>query len=204
MHVQKLSLEVLQQKIFCSSFILKQNRIKNLMKLKMSDQIHHDSAIKHVTGESIYINDMLMSSQLLLGKVVFSKYAHANIKKINIKKALKVKGVHAVIIAKDIPGKNQMGPVVHDESCLAEKIVIFVGQAIVLIAAENKEALIQAEKLIEIEYEVLDKILDIETSIAKNNILAPQRKIERGNVDEALKNSPHTFKGELKTNGQEH
>jgi xanthine dehydrogenase molybdopterin binding subunit len=147
---------------------------------------------------------MLMSSQLLFGKVVFSKYAHAKIKKINIKKALKVKGVHAVIIAKNIPGENQMGPVIHDEPCLAEKVVTFVGQAIALIAAENKDALLQAEKLIEIEYETLDAILDIETSIAKNNILAPQRKIERGNVDLALKNSPHTFKGELKTNGQEH
>ncbi len=174
------------------------------MKLEMSDQIHHDSAIKHVTGESVYINDMLMSSQLLLGKVVFSKYARAKIKKINIKKALKVKGVHAVIIAKDIPGENQMGPVVHDEPCLAEKVVNFIGQAIALIAAENKEALIEAEKLIEVEYETLDAILDIETSIAKNNILAPQRKIERGNVDVVLKNSQHTFKGELKTNGQEH
>ncbi len=170
----------------------------------MSDQIHHNSAISHVTGESVYINDMLMSSQLLFGKVVFSKYAHAKIKKINIKKALKVKGVHAVIIAKNIPGENQMGPVIHDEPCLAEKVVTFVGQAIALIAAENKDALLQAEKLIEIEYETLDAILDIETSIAKNNILAPQRKIERGNVDLALKNSPHTFKGELKTNGQEH
>jgi xanthine dehydrogenase molybdopterin binding subunit len=170
----------------------------------MGSNIHHDSAIKHVTGESVYINDMLANDQLLYGKVVFSKQAHAKIKKLNISKALKVKGILAILTAKDIPGENQMGPVIHDEKCLAEKEVICIGQAIALIAAENEDALHEAEKKIQIEYESLDAILDIETAIEKNSLLAPPRKIERGNVDETMKNSPHIFKGELKTNGQEH
>jgi len=170
----------------------------------MPTYIHHDSAVKHVTGESVYINDMLMNVRLLLGKVVFSKHAHAKIKKINIKKALKVKGVHAILTFKDIPGTNQMGPVIHDEPCLAEKEVFFIGQAVVLIAAENEDALYEAEKLIVIDYEPLEAILDIETAIEKNNLIAPPRKIERGNPDEVLKNSPHIIKGVLKTNGQEH
>jgi xanthine dehydrogenase large subunit len=170
----------------------------------MSVNIHHDSAEKHVTGESVYVNDMLINDQLLLGKVVFSKYAHAKIKKLNIKKALKVKGVHAILTANDIPGVNQMGPVIHDEKCLAEKEVVCVGQAIALIAARTEDALHEAEKCIQIDYEPLDAILDIETAIEKNSILAPPRKIERGDVDEALKNAPHVIKGELKTGAQEH
>ncbi|HNW98506.1 MAG TPA: xanthine dehydrogenase molybdopterin binding subunit [Bacteroidales bacterium] len=170
----------------------------------MNNNLHHDSAIKHVTGESVYVNDIPLHNQLLLGKVVFSKQAHAKIKKLNIKKALKVKGVHAILTAKDIPGENQMGPVVHDELCLAEKEVTFIGQAVALIAAENENALHEAEKLIQIEYEPLDAILDIETAIEKNNLIAPPRKIERGNIDEAFKTSPHIIKGELKTGGQEH
>jgi len=170
----------------------------------MSENIYHDSAIKHITGESVYIDDMLVNEQLLLGKVYFSRHAHAKIKKLNIKKALKVKGVHAILTAKDIPGENQMGPIVHDEQCLAEKEVTFIGQAIALIAAENAEAIFEAEKLIEIEYEVLESVLDIETAIAKNQLIAPPRKIERGSPDEAMKSSPHVFKGELRTNGQEH
>jgi len=170
----------------------------------MSANIHHDSALKHVTGESVYVNDIPVHDQLLFGKVVFSKYAHAKIKKLNIKKALKVKGVHAILTAKDIPGENQMGPVIHDEPCLAEKEVTFIGQAIILIAAETKEALHEAEKLIQIDYEPLDAILDIETAIEKNNLIAPPRKIERGNADEVLKTAPHVLKGELKTGGQEH
>lgn len=170
----------------------------------MSINIHHDSAVKHVTGESVYVNDILVSEQLLLGKVVFSKYAHAKIKKLNIKKALKVKGVHAILTSNDIPGENQMGPVIQDEKCLAEKEVTFVGQAVALIAAENENALLEAEKLIQIKYDPLDAILDIETAIEKNCLIAPPRKIERGNVDHILQIAPHCIKGELKTGGQEH
>ena len=170
----------------------------------MLNLIHHDSAIKHVTGESVYVNDIAVYNQLLLGKVLYSKHAHAKITKLNIKKALKVKGVQAILTAKDIPGENQMGPVIHDEKCLAENEVTFVGQAVILIAAENENALHEAENLIEIIYEPLDAILDIETAIEKNNLIAAPRKIERGNIDEAFKASPHVISGELKTGGQEH
>ena len=117
----------------------------------MTELIHHDSAIKHITGESVYINDMLVSEKLLYGKVVYSKYTHAKIKKIDIKNALTVNGVKTILTYKDIPGINQMGPVIHDEPCLAENEVAFIGQAIALIAADNEFAIKEAEKLIEIE-----------------------------------------------------
>lgn len=170
----------------------------------MTQLIHHDSAIKHITGESVYINDMLVNKQLLYGKIVYSKYAHAKIKNINIKEALTVNGVKTILTFKDIPGVNQMGPVIHDELCLAENKVTFIGQAIVLIAAENEVALKEAEKLINIDYEPLKAILDIETSIAKNNLLAPSRKIERGNISKAFKESENILEGVLNINGQEH
>ena len=98
---------------------------------------HHESAVKHVTGESVFINDIQVNEQLLIGKVVYSKHAHAKIISIDIAEARKVKGVHAILTAADIPGENQMGPVIHDEPCLADNRVAFIGQAIALIAAET-------------------------------------------------------------------
>jgi xanthine dehydrogenase large subunit len=169
-----------------------------------TNNLHHDSAIKHVTGESVYINDLPSSDQLLFGKVVYSKHAHAGIIKLDVSEALKIEGVHSVLTFKDIPGANQMGPIIHDELCLAENEVTFIGQAIVLIAASNEEIAREAEKRIVIEYEPLEAILDIETAIAKNNIIAPERIIEKGNSDAALKNAPHVIEGELKTGAQEH
>lgn len=157
----------------------------------------------HVTGESIFINDMPVSDQLLYGKVVFSKQAHAMILNVDISEALKVKGVYAILTAKDIQGTNQMGPIIHDELCLATNEVTFIGQAIALIAAKTEADTHEAEKLIRIEYDSLEAILDIETAIEKNQILA-ERFIGHGNIDAALKNSPHVLKGELRTGAQEH
>ncbi len=170
----------------------------------MSTPLRHDSAIRHVTGESVYIDDMPVNEQLLLGKVVFSPHAHAGILRIDVSEALKVQGVHAVLTASDIPGENQMGPIIHDEPCLAASETTFIGQAIALIAAENEEAAIKAEKRIVIDYEPLEAILDIESAISKNDLIAPTRKIERGNPETALKNCPHVIHGELKTGAQEH
>jgi xanthine dehydrogenase molybdopterin binding subunit len=170
--------------------------------MKTSD-MKHDSAIKHVTGQSIYVNDIEANRQLV-GRVVYSPVAHARISLIDTKSALKLNGVVAILTHKEIPGENQMGPVIHDEPCLAEDEVTFIGQAIALIAAETEEAAIKAEKLIRIEYEELETILDLREAIATDSLISEPRMIECGNVDETLKSAPHVISGELETGAQEH
>ncbi len=172
--------------------------------LHMKGSTPHESAAKHVTGEAVYIDDMLVNGQLLTGRVVYSPHAHAKIKSYDLSAAKRSPGVLAVLCSKDIPGHNQMGPVVKDELCLAIDEVTFVGQAVFLIAAETEEQCLHAEKLIQIEYEPLEAVLDLETAISKNTLLGPQAKIERGNVEEALASSPHVIRGELRTGAQEH
>jgi len=164
----------------------------------------HDSAHKHVTGESIYINDIEMGGNVLIGHVVYSTKAHAKIKSIDFNEALKLDGVKAILSFSDIPGENQMGPVFHDEPCLALDEVIFIGQAILLIAAENKCACLEAKKHIRIEYEELPSILDLDSSIENNNRLQAPRKIETGNITEGFDTSDHFLEGVLDTGGQEH
>jgi len=170
--------------------------------MKTAD-LKHDSAIKHVTGQSVYVNDITANRQLV-GRVVYSPEAHARISLLDIKAASKLNGVVAILTHKDIPGINQMGPVIHDELCLAIDEVTFIGQAIVLIAAETEEAAFKAEKLIRIEFEELDTILDLHEAIAENSLIAPPRLIECGNVDETLLSAPHVISGELESGAQEH
>lgn len=169
----------------------------------MPDKIPHDSAMHHVSGRSVYINDMQVAG-LLLGRIIYSPHAHALIKNIDIAEASKIKGVCAILTAPDIPGKNQMGPVVHDEPCLAEKEVVFCGQSIVILAGENESCLIEAEKKIKISYEILPAITDLETAMNSSHTISPVRKIEKGDVDKSLKSSEHKYSGRLCTNGQEH
>lgn len=164
----------------------------------------HESATKHVTGEAVYVDDMRVNDQLLHGRVVYSPHAHARIQSFDLSLARNVNGVHAVLSYKDIPGHNQMGPVVKDEPCLAENEVVCVGQAMFLIAAETDEQAREAERLITVEYELLEPILTIEEAMAKNNLLGPPRTMQRGDADEALKSAKHVITGELRTGAQEH
>ncbi|MDB4303564.1 xanthine dehydrogenase molybdopterin binding subunit [Desulfosarcina sp.] len=164
----------------------------------------HDSAHKHVTGESVYINDMDGGMQMLHGHVVYSKVAHANIKSINYQNASKIKGVKAILDYSHIPGENQMGPVFHDESCLAENKVTFIGQAICLIAAESKEICRIAESMMQIEYEELPAVFDLDSAMKLKNNLHPPRKIETGNINVGFEASDFILEGELETGGQEH
>ena len=170
----------------------------------MTPKIPHESARKHVTGEAVYVDDMLVNNQLLIGKVVYSPHAHAKIKSFHLDVARNLPGVYAVIRYQDIPGENQMGPVVHDELCLAKDEVNCIGQAVFLIAAESEEICREAEKLIKIEYKPSEAILSIEQAIAKNNLMGPERKIETGDVDKALKKCKHKISGSLTTGAQEH
>jgi len=163
-----------------------------------------ESAEKHTTGESVFIEDMEANRKMLHGKVVYSKLAHALIRRIDTNDALKVAGVRCILTSGDIPGENQMGPVIHDEPCLAANEVTSIGQAIVLIAAESEEAALEAEKLLVIDYEPLPAILDIASAIAANSLIAPIRKIERGDPEGALRSAPHVIRGELTTGAQEH
>ncbi len=172
--------------------------------MSSENNIAHESAAKHVTGEAVYVDDILVNNQLLVGRVVYSPHAHARIKSFDLSEAKKVSGVHAVLCYKDIPGHNQMGPVVKDEPCLAENEVICVGQAMFLIAAETEEQCLVAERRIKVEFEPLDSILTIEKAIEKNNLMGSPAKIERGNVEAALKSAQHVIKGELRTGAQEH
>jgi xanthine dehydrogenase large subunit len=166
--------------------------------------IPHESAWLHVTGEAVYVDDMPALERLLVGMVIYSPHAHARIRSVDLTAARGVAGVQAVLSAGDIPGANQMGPGVHDEPCLADREVTFVGQAVFLIAAETEEQCREAGRLIRVSYDPLDVVLSIEDAMAKNTLLGAERTMSRGDADAALKDAPHHLSGELNTGAQEH
>jgi xanthine dehydrogenase molybdopterin binding subunit len=170
----------------------------------MNNYLNHESAVKHVTGEAVYVDDIPVDERLLIGHVVYSKHAHARIISFDLTAAKRVPGVYAVLCFKDIPGVNQMGPVILDEPCLVEKEVKFVGQVIFLIAGESEEICRRAEQKIKIKYEPVPPILTLDESIKANNLLGPERKINCGNIEKALKESDQIIEGEFKTGAQEH
>jgi xanthine dehydrogenase molybdopterin binding subunit len=166
--------------------------------------MNNETIIKHLTGESVYVNDIGPGSRLLYGHLVYSRFAAAKIRSVNYQKALAVQGIKAILSFRDIPGENQIGPVYHDEVCLAENEVGFIGQAILLIAAETREAAQAAEKFIEIDFDPSEFIIDLETSIKSQNRLHPPKKIECGDLKNGFAGADFVFEGSFRTGGQEH
>ncbi len=164
----------------------------------------HESAHGHVTGEAVYLDDIPEPEGLLAGHVVYSPHAHARIASYNLAGARVMPGVAAVLAASDIPGQNQMGPVVRDEPCLAADEVSFVGQGVFLIAAETGRQARDAEQAIVVTYGPLDAVLDLPAAMAGGELLGTPRRIERGNAADGLAAAPHRISGELQTGAQEH
>jgi xanthine dehydrogenase large subunit len=170
----------------------------------MNKNVHHESSRQQVTGSAVYVNDMYDSHNMLIGKVIYSNHPHAKITKINLNGAQNIEGIHCILTAKDIPGKNQIGPVFHDEPCLAADFVECIGQAVILIAGDSGKVLHEAAKRIEIKYKALKPILTIEEAKKENSKLAPARTIERGNISEGFNGSKHIIEGSLTSGAQEH
>ncbi|HEV2292737.1 MAG TPA: xanthine dehydrogenase molybdopterin binding subunit [Tepidisphaeraceae bacterium] len=166
--------------------------------------IPHDSARGHVTGQSLFIDDMPFARNELLVDFVGSPVAHGVIESLDLQAAREVDGVVALLTAKDVPGHNTFGAVVKDEQLLVGDTAVFLGQPVVLIAATSQPALRAAKKAIRLTMRPLPPIFSIDDAIAANSFLGGERVIARGNVTTALASSRHVLEGSLVVGGQEH
>lgn len=166
--------------------------------------IPHDSAVGHVTGESIYIDDIPFQKNELVVDFVGSPVAHGKIKSVDFTEAAKIPGVVGIYTYLDLGGINLFGPILQDEVLLCEDHVSFIGEPIVVIAAENYKALKLAKKAVKLDIEELKPILTIDEAKAKNAYIDKTYSIRRGDVATAFKNAEHVIEGVLITGGQDH
>jgi len=164
----------------------------------------HDSAKLHVSGEAVYVDDVPMPKGGLETYCLLSPKAHAKIVSIDLGDVLNSPGVHAAICWRDIPGRNDVGPIFPNEPILANGVVEYIGQPIVAIAADNVKLARAAAKKAKIVYEDLPAILTIDEAMAQKSYVAPPYKMERGDVAEALAKAPHRLKGEFANGAQDH
>jgi CO/xanthine dehydrogenase Mo-binding subunit len=137
--------------------------------------IRHDGVDK-VTGKASFGAD-LSFPDMLWGKILRSPHAHANIKRIDFSRALKLDGVKAVATSADLPelasaeaaeggeGGGNYRDLSHN--CLARGKALYHGHAVAAVAATSQEVAEQALALIDVEYEVLAPVLSIEEALAK-------------------------------------
>jgi len=111
-----------------------------------------------VSGKAVYPADILLPG-MLWGKVLRSPFAHARIIHIDVSKARMVRGVHAVLTGSDLPHRR-VGRMLRDTPVLARDKVLFVGEKLAAVAAEDLDAAEEALLLIEVEYEELPAVFD--------------------------------------------
>ena len=166
----------------------------------------HDSAHKHVTGEAVYIDDIVEPAGTLHGSLGLSTVAHGTIRRIDLSAVRAAPGVVDVLTAADIPGENDISPTGrHDEPVLAEGKVQFFGQPIFCVIAETREAARRACPLAKIEYDELPAIIDIwDLDPAGGKLVTPPLTLKRGEAAEAIASAPRRAKGRMRVGGQDH
>jgi CO/xanthine dehydrogenase Mo-binding subunit len=125
--------------------------------------------LSKVTGQAKYIDDITMPG-MLHGVTVRSKVPRGKIKSIQF-----LEGVnwaeYVVVNAKDIPGKNVVTLIEHDQPLLAETDINHFDEPILLLAHPDKGLAEKARNFIEITYEELTPIFSMEESLNKTQVI---------------------------------
>lgn len=186
-------------------------------------------AIAITTGKPVYTDDLVMSNALVL-KILRSPYAFARIKSIDISKAEKLEGVECILTYKDVPnirftsaGQSYPEPSPYDRLILNE-IVRYVGDEVAIIAAVDEKTALKAMKLIKVEYEIFEPVLNFEEAEGHRTIIHPEadlhcnfdigmkkdknivssQKVEVGDVEEELKKCDVVVEETCYTQAQAH
>jgi xanthine dehydrogenase D subunit len=133
--------------------------------------------IPKVRGQFQYGSD-LWADSMLWGHTLRSPHPHARIRGIDVSKAVATPGVHAVLLAADVPGKKTFGLEFSDQPVLASGVVRYAGEPVAVLAADDPETARRAALKIAVEYDVLPAVTDMEAALRPG---APQVQ-EYGNV----------------------
>jgi xanthine dehydrogenase large subunit len=141
----------------------------------------------------------------LYAALIMSPVAHGELigDGIDREAILKEHGVVAVYTAKDIPGENNCGPIVHDDPFLAVGKVEFLGQAVAVVVAREMLYAREAAHKAKVLVKELPPILTIDEAMAAQSFVMPPKGITRGNASEAIAKAPRKVKGSTETGQQE-
>ena len=135
----------------------------------VGQSVHRRDGMGHVTGKTVYVDDMNFRDMLHL-KMVRSPVHHARIKGIDFSEAERVPGFVRALTCKDVP-KNiytilcliGVGP--DEEPVLAEDRVLYKGEQIAAIVAETEEAAMEAVSKVKLDLEELPAVFDVEEAL---------------------------------------
>jgi xanthine dehydrogenase D subunit len=135
-----------------------------------------DGTLK-VKGEYAYSSD-LWADGMLWGATLRSPHPYARIRSVDLGEALALRGVHAIQTHDDVPGRKTYGLELPDQPVLAMDVVRYQGEPVAIVAADHPETARRAAGLIDVDYEPLEPLVDMELAVEA----AEPRLHEDGNV----------------------
>ncbi len=167
-----------------------------------------------VLGYGKYPDDYYLEG-MLYGAALRSRYPRARVLSIDTTKAKALPGVEAVLTAEDIPGENKIGHLKHDQYTLIPvgSLTHYLGDAVAVVAAVDRETAEKAKKLIRVAYEALPFVHTIEEAARpdaplvfdeeKDNVCA-HKHISRGDAEAAIRGAKHVISHHFETPWTEH
>lgn len=136
-------------------------------------------AMALVTGKPVYTDDIAPKDCLVV-KVLRSPHAHAIIKNIDCTTAAKTPGIECILTWKDVPnkrftlaGQTYPEPSPYDRLILDQR-VRFVGDAVAIVAGADEKCVDHAMKLIRVEYQVLEAVIDMHDAKDSHILVHPE------------------------------
>jgi len=118
-----------------------------------------------VKGAFAFASD-LFAEGMLWGYTLRCPHPSARVRSIDISTALVTPGVHAVLLAADVPGKKTYGLEFADQPVLAHDRARYAGEPVAVLAAVDPETARRAAERIAVTYEVLPAVTDMEEALA--------------------------------------
>jgi xanthine dehydrogenase large subunit len=166
--------------------------------------LRHDSSPKHVAGTATFVDDMREPEGLLHIAVGGAPIASGQLLGIDLDAVRAAPGVVAVLTAADIPGKNDVGPVLHDDPVFVDGRIEFHGQVAFAVVARTRGEARRAVKLARFEVATGTHCVSVDDALAAGQHILPDYTFRKDDSAAALAESAYRMKGRLRIGGQEH
>lgn len=187
----------------------------------VGQSVKRRDGVGHVTGQTQYVDDVFYPGMLWL-RMVRSPVARGTIRRIDSRRAEALPGVVAIVSAADVPnnwytilGLIGVGP--PDEPVLAHEEVMYQGEPICAVVAETEDIAKEAVRLVELEIEELEPVLDVEYALSSEAPVIKKwgsntfiydgmnhRRLRFGDVDAALEQADYVVDGTYQLSPIEH
>ena len=184
----------------------------------IGQSVRRVDAVAKVKGEAVFASDMVMPGQAYL-KMLMAHRPHAIVKRVDTSQAESLPGVLTVLTARDVPC-NEFGYYTYDQPVFCGPSakpytdrVRFVGDRVAAVVAETEAIAAKARDLIEVEYEDLPAVCDVEDAMQPGApILHPDldsnvfghHKLYNGDVEAGFRQADVVVEAVLNTPAQEH